>query len=802
MFVVLCLLLILSLGHCQDNDLPSRFEIESSINRTIEEVERQVREDSSLPQLSRQEIVNILQNITSRDLKEFKDKGKFERARNLYQRALMVVLPYSAEESSGNLKDLFTKPPMTQMIPDFLKSETGKNLSVEEGARKEDNDVQNSEALVTENLVLNPDSYKTTLKESTTMKNRYKNHRDTYSEVRTKVPLKETLKLDSTPVRFSFNLENLQKNAHAAEKTTTMKYPIYRGNESNGSELEIIYSTSVTDEPTTKSASKEITIDLEKIRGNQNILTSSQWRYNAPPITTKPTLPSKLDKVPFLPTIISDPEDRFPVSSTQKSEVFTKDTRSTEVPAISSERPTALYVTPMSTETSSKVKYSSTYSLNSAGFRQATPINTISTTTSMPVRSEVMDLLASIGLRPDNNSNVEDVYKKNKDILESKVQVPDLNSIQGSISGLTSVGSNAVSIVDQNTFETTGSEIKKGVKNLTPDVQMLFQRFGLQTSNLDQSSTTTTQKTTVNLNSYTNFKPLPTSSVKDQEMREFLAKFGLGVNNKRKQKSMKASTEAPSVIEAVPHNMRGILENIGLISNSQRASKAVINTVEDMESTETSKFHVFKPHEVTLKDENQRNKINELLDTVKQVQEGKADIQKVRKVANDLLKTTKILKDGPDPLKLEEIIKTYNENVRNEVKRQEEQQQEATTTTTTTEQTITPSSPATESAETTLSTSTTTDSARAASDQSNSTAEISSEDTSTTATNLMALEESFGGTTKEPDPVLPPRRKSGLYFLVDWNSFLEVGEEDKEKINLRFQPKVGDRSRFLPVTVP
>lgn len=85
----------------------------------------------------------------------------------------------------------------------------------------------------------------------------------------------------------------------------------------------------------------------------------------------------------------------------------------------------------------------------------------------------------------------------------------------------------------------------------------------------------------------------------------------------------------------------------------------------------------------------------------------------------------------------------------------------------------------------------------------NSTAETSSEDSATTAaSNLMALEESFGGTTKEPDPVLPPRRKSGLYFLVDWNSFLEVGEEDKEKVNLRFQPKVGDRSRFLPVSVP
>ena len=687
-FAVFCLLLLSSLGHCQDNELPSRFEIESSINRTIEEVERQVRDDSSLPRLTRQEIVNILENITSQDLFEFKDKEKFERARDLYQRALMVVLPYSAKESPENLRDLYTKPPMTKIIPDFLISENDKNESDEGKTKKENNNVEYSERLVTENLIADRNSYKTISKESTTMKNHYKNHRDTYSEVRTKVPLKESLKLDSTPIRFTFNLENLQKNAFTTEKTTTRQYPIYRNSGSNDTGLEIVYSTSVTHEPTTKPASKEITIDLERSKVNQNILTSSQWRYNAPPSTImKPTLPSKLDKIPFLPTINVQPEDHLTVSSTSRPEILMKDTSTAESLMSSSEKPTTLFVTPMSTETSSKVKYSSTYSLNSAGFRQAT--TTTTTTTSMPMRPEVMDLLASIGLRPGNSSNVEDVYKKNKDILESKVQVPDLNSIHSIISA----GNDAVSTVNQNAFESPGSEIKKGVENLTPDVQLLFKKFGLETSNLAQPTTSTTQKTTINLNSYTNFKPLPTSSVKNQEMKEFLAKFGLGINDNRREKSMKSSTEATSVIEAVPKNMRGILENIGLISNSQKSAKTVVNSMEDMESTETSKYHVFKPHEATVDNEEQRNKINELLDTVKLVQEGKANIQNVKKVANDLLQTTKILKDGPDPLKLEEIIRTYNEQVRNEVKRQQENQEEKeASTVTTTEQTISPSS--------------------------------------------------------------------------------------------------------------
>lgn len=48
---------------------------------------------------------------------------------------------------------------------------------------------------------------------------------------------------------------------------------------------------------------------------------------------------------------------------------------------------------------------------------------------------------------------------------------------------------------------------------------------------------------------------------------------------------------------------------------------------------------------------------------------------------------------------------------------------------------------------------------------------------------------------------LPSPRRSGFYMIFDWNTFLEVGE-DPEKIVVRFNPKVGDATRFLPVTVP
>lgn len=54
---------------------------------------------------------------------------------------------------------------------------------------------------------------------------------------------------------------------------------------------------------------------------------------------------------------------------------------------------------------------------------------------------------------------------------------------------------------------------------------------------------------------------------------------------------------------------------------------------------------------------------------------------------------------------------------------------------------------------------------------------------------------------KELDESLPPPRRNGFYFLADWNSFLEVGQ-DEEKVIIRFDPKVGDPNRFIPVQIP
>uniref|UniRef100_A0A8D8Q3H2 Uncharacterized protein n=1 Tax=Cacopsylla melanoneura TaxID=428564 RepID=A0A8D8Q3H2_9HEMI len=81
---------------------------------------------------------------------------------------------------------------------------------------------------------------------------------------------------------------------------------------------------------------------------------------------------------------------------------------------------------------------------------------------------------------------------------------------------------------------------------------------------------------------------------------------------------------------------------------------------------------------------------------------------------------------------------------------------------------------------------------------------VKAEDTSPSLTDLA---DSFGGgeTASEDAPAeaLPSPRPNGLYFYVDWNTFLNVGSEDtKNRVNLRFAPKVGNPRLFLPVSVP
>ncbi|EGI69365.1 hypothetical protein G5I_01902 [Acromyrmex echinatior] len=850
------MLYIIGLCHC--SDLPSKTEVESSINRTIDEVERLIRQNSTLPYLTRHEIIDILFNITSKNLETYENKSTMEEARKIYQKALMVVLPYNAEDSKENIKDLHIKPPIVQIIadpfPNLENFEAGRvreqdwknkkletNILVQEMYTQHDKKKQSLENFVVtyapkENL----NEEHTHNPEQTQL---YRNHKETYSEASTKIPVKETLN-DSAPIKFSFNLENLQKREReqptiAEKQITTTRQPMFQESslrEIKNKEVYVVYSTGATKTipPRTVETKKHISMfnleplssEREKemisrpLKYNENVLSIDQWRYNAP-ITQRErestTMLTKLDETDTLFKRIRDKQQLFPIVTTQMPlENIAPTNKIKYIPnssKITSEKiqivnaeSAPIFVTPMpfssplpSSSSSStlparereKLKYNSTYiyNLNSGDFRK------ITTT----MRPEVMELLASIGLRPENATNVEDVFRKSNQDLEIKSRIPNSNGlVYTSLSSLTTVR-NSLPINAQNTFENPVLEIGKGMNNLTPDVQLLFQKFGLQTSNVTTTSSPLLK--TSNTNSYTNFKPLPTFKIKNGDMKEFLAKFGLDVSDNRQKKAMSISTERPSLIEVVPDNMRQILENIGLIS---RKTSGTISKMENMEPTKMTQFHVFKPHEVHVKDEGERMKINELLDKIRLVQEGKASATDVRKVADNLLATTKTLKDGPDPLSLEEMIKTYNVNVKNEIKRQQNLKETIETTTNDDRALSAPTESANVSSTTMTTMATIPTTSDSTKDDSNfrDTLTPTVESLTSANTNLAALEESFGGTTRAPDPVLPTKRRNGLYFLLDWNTFLEVGDEENEKVNLRFEPKVGDRTRFLPVSVP
>ncbi|XP_051169700.1 mucin-4 isoform X2 [Leptopilina boulardi] len=886
MFLLLCLLATVSLGRCLDH-LPTREEIEISINRTIQEVEKKIQADPSLPKLSRKDIVDILQNITTKDL--ISDYKILDKTRNDYQRALMVVLPYNSNGAEEHLKDLYTRPPIIQMLSDddvFHEQERNRISSDENSLKKQ----------VSDNFIPTFPTAVGSIHESPLNNQQY--------SVNNKEKVDSKLE-DSKPEKFSFDLEKLSEILTTTKRSTHTWRPVPKDSHSPQNVTSVFNSV---------HNSNSITTEAPISKSTQHILSFDQWHYHPPPTTSKPqssiitttttTTPEPTSSKPqfqsqttqkyqyppkeeyFLPTIKSSPEIKYDYHQKEENTNAFKffESEAMTLPTTKTEQTAAVFVTPMKIQNSQKLS------------KESSPISTM--------RPDIEDLLKSIGLRPMKNPN-DLVFDKKE--TETKFQIPDSNNvIYNPTFGLTTAGVDTVSIADQNTFDNS-DKIQKGVNNLTPAVQQLFKKFGLPT-NLDfQSLTTTTTTTTptttmkptqASYYSYTNFKPLSNSSVRNKEMRDFLAKFGLG--EARNQRAMRQNTrEVPSLIEAVPMNMKKILENIGLIRPRARIDDDIKQVSRQSTTTIPSKLHVFKPQESSVFNDQQRAKINELLNTVKKVQKGKATIDDVQKVADEVLESTKSLPEGPDPVSLEEILKLYKEDLKNEVKRQQTNEKEVNTNRdeilvkkenivkkevaneekvvgeekytnakeiiietnitkqndNTTNTNLNEESSkekennkeqefkigdkgkkenddiketATDDQKLSFSSAASSDSQAAAQDivytsvptttTSSTTAAKGSffesfdfetalknanvEETKNSNANIAALEESFGGTTQKPDPVLPTRRRTGLYFLVDWNTFLEVGDDEKEKVNLRFQPRAGDRTRFLKVTVP
>lgn len=157
----------------------------------------------------------------------------------------------------------------------------------------------------------------------------------------------------------------------------------------------------------------------------------------------------------------------------------------------------------------------------------------------------------------------------------------------------------------------------------------------------------------------------------------------------------------------------------------------------------------------------------------------------------------------PDPLSTHELQQLYEKN-KYDVKRQEPANETfMSDIMSSTEESVTVSMTSTDSSSEATS-------VESISDDGNA------RDSTTTAAadtnpSLSQLAESFGGGDTASDvptyddldtATVPGRPKSGLYFYVDWNSFLTVNSGQKNQVNLRFAPKAGNPAHFLKVNIP
>jgi hypothetical protein len=472
----------------------------------------------------------------------------------------------------------------------------------------------------------------------------------------------------------------------------------------------------------------------------------------------------------------------------------------------------AVLITPLTAgSVPESTKFSSHYSASELEFERLT--------TQKPVmRDDVKELLASIGLFPEKDK-------------------------QGTISTTTST-------------TTATPNVAAAAESLSSEMKDLLISFGLLPSANDIHQASYQESETkgpeeaydkqaaspiVDPSSYLSFKPLPLTANENKEdeedkflmssdMKQFLASFGLvslsdseegypsNVHGFRSQKALGVEAQpltngignitnqepdhtVDNSNETMPHinidiltdEMKNILENLGFLPPTN------VSNVASKRKTSGVDSHVFNPsaHLTSLhlmKEEAQR--LMKLLDTIKKlmkengtitqdeinslnasislilppVQHGNHTAQSTEDLASavpqlflqkeQINKSVSLqhIRDVPDPLSLDELLLAPADN-KNEVKRQ----------------------------------------------QLNNGTSPTTQDTGPSLTDLAA---SFGGGETAPDDAsvddaLPPKKPNGLYFLLDWNTFLDVGEEDSSRrVNLRFNPRLGNSRDFLPVTVP
>lgn len=277
---------------------------------------------------------------------------------------------------------------------------------------------------------------------------------------------------------------------------------------------------------------------------------------------------------------------------------------------------------------------------------------------------------------------------------------------------------------------------------------------------------------------YESFKPLLVNGKNvGTDMEELFKQFGLtqdGYRVERKKLPNKDSS-VPSIESSYlnPSHSK-LLSNIGI---------APIDDGKGKKNQRKPSTNVFKPTNMKAQSDDYK-RLEQILDTIKELEKTDST-QSNKYVRNQSTSSSNI-----DPVK----YSIRSGPKKNEVKRQQADDTEPTKLSlngtplleSSLESTDDDTSSTTEKTTTTTTESTT------------STTTEASDSTTEDKKNL--LEDEIEVTPEDEIQQLPSPRRSGFYMILDWNSFLEVGE-DPQKIVVRFNPKIGDPTRFLPVNV-
>ncbi|XP_055641075.1 mucin-2 [Toxorhynchites rutilus septentrionalis] len=372
-----------------------------------------------------------------------------------------------------------------------------------------------------------------------------------------------------------------------------------------------------------------------------------------------------------------------------------------------------------------------------------------------------------------------------------------------------------------------GNDEKNGVSPIAPvEVPQPLANDHSQVEKADPPKAETVRPA-VNPADFIAFKPLPptdgASSKLNEELDQLLKSFGLLDGEGRNKKSLKLAGSTVATPKSTPMGampvinrdlvmpqMASVLNTLGIqtTQNERIGRNFVVDENSNEVDTESS---MAKTNKVNNEDYRKLEQLWETIRELERLNENLTDDSLDSLNLRNFNLSESLYAQGPNPLENFELTRT------NYIKKRQEPSEEKTP-----DSPIrislglelnNSSSPLTEitSKTTNESSSTTTSEVESLANQSSSSAtevtptESSSTTTTTTTEStarISALEESFGGGA---DPVaqepLPQPRRNGFYFLADWNSFLEVGEEPN-RVVISFRPQAGDPSRFLPVNVP